>query len=217
MSGEPETPFVDPEEARTGLLLFAPADTGPTFPDELAAVLATGAVAALVLADASPFSRGARERCRAAGVACLALDDPELARMLRADGVHLGNPTAVPEVRRRLGTSALIGADCGRSRHAAMVAGEEGADYVMFGVEPGRHDAVPLLAELCGWWTGLFVLPCAVDLRGLDADPAALAGAGADFAAVREAVWQHPAGAARGALDLRRRLDEGLGQRQGSP
>jgi thiamine-phosphate pyrophosphorylase len=217
VSGEPEIPFVDPEEARTGLLLFAPADTGPTFPDELAAVLATGAVAALVLADASPFSRGARERCRAAGVACLALDDPELARMLRADGVHLGNPTAVPEVRRRLGTSALIGADCGRSRHAAMVAGEEGADYVMFGVEPGRHDAVPLLAELCGWWTGLFVLPCAVDLRGLDADPAALAGAGADFVAVREAVWQHPAGAARGALDLRRRLDEGLGQRQGSP
>src|SRR5256885_7200758 len=44
---------------------------------------------------------------------------------------------------------------------------------------------------------------------------AALAGAGADFVAVRGAVWQHPAGAARGALDLRRRLDEGLGQRQG--
>jgi thiamine-phosphate pyrophosphorylase len=98
-----------------------------------------------------------------------------------------------------------------------MVAGEEGADYVMFGAGPSRHDAIPVLAELCGWWSGLFVLPCAADLRGLDADPAALAGAGADFVAVREAVWQHPAGAARAALELRRRLDEGLGQRQGSP
>ena len=92
-----------------------------------------------------------------------------------------------------------------------MVAGEEGADYVMFGVEPGRHDAVPLLVELCGWWTGLFVLPCAVDLRGLDADPAALAGAGADFVAVREAVWQHPAGAARGALDSAAAAGRGAG------
>lgn len=217
MSGEPEGPWISPEEARTGLLLWAPADPGPAFPDELAAALATGAAAAVVIGAADSVSRTARDRCRSSGVACLALNDPELARTLRADGVHLGDAAGVPEARRRLGTGALIGADCGRSRHAAMVAGEEGADYVMFGVEPGRHDAVPLLAELCGWWTGLFVLPCAVDLRGLDADPAALAGAGADFVAVREAVWQHPAGAARGALDLRRRLDEGLGQRQGSP
>ena len=217
MSGEPEGPWIDPEEARTGLLLFEPTDPGPAFPDELAAALAAGAAAAVVLGAADPVSRAARDRCRAAGVACLALDDPELARTLRADGVHLGDPAGVPEARRRLGTGALIGVDCGRSRHAAMVAGEEGADYVMFGVEPGRHDAVSLLAELCGWWSGLFVLPCAVDLRGLDADPAALAAAGADFVAVREAVWRHPGGAAEAALELRRRLDEGLGQRQGSP
>ena len=80
-----------------------------------------------------------------------------------------------------------------------MVAGEEGADYVMFGVEPRRHDAVPLLAELCGWWAGLFVIPCAVDLARPRRRSRSLTEAGADFMAVREDVWHHPAGAAESA------------------
>lgn len=217
MSGEPEGPWISPEEAQAGLLLWASADLGPAFPDELAAVLATGAVTALVLADGGAASRAARERCRAAGVACLAVDDPGLTQALRADGVHLGDPAGVAEARRRLGTGALVGADCGRSRHLAMVAGEDGADYVMFRAEPGLDDPTPLLAELCGWWAGLSVLPCAVDLRELEADPAPLVRAGADFVAVRDAVWRHPSGVARAALELRGRLDEGLRQRQGSP
>jgi thiamine-phosphate pyrophosphorylase len=94
-----------------------------------------------------------------------------------------------------------------------MVAGEEGADYVTFGAEPSAA------ADLCAWWSDLFVLPCAVDLRGVaepEVEPPVRAGA--DFLVVRDAVWNHPEGAAAAAAGLRRRMDAARGQRhQGSP
>jgi thiamine-phosphate pyrophosphorylase len=103
-----------------------------------------------------------------------------------------------------LGADALIGAACGRSRHDAMVAGEDGADYVTFG---GDAETV---AELCAWWAELFTLPCAADLRGTDGEGLAeMVAAGADFVALDEAaVWSHPAGAAAACEALGRRLDE---------
>ena len=42
-------------------------------------------------------------------------------------------PSRSRQPRRQLGRERLIGVACGLSRHAAMVAGEAGADYVLFG------------------------------------------------------------------------------------
>ncbi|HEX8374791.1 MAG TPA: thiamine phosphate synthase, partial [Geminicoccaceae bacterium] len=186
----------EPSPSSAGLLLWAPAAPGPGFAAELAGVLATGTVAAVVapaVADEGVDWRPARQACHEAGVAFLVGDDLDRARgPLAADGVHLLEAARVPGARGLLGADALIGASCGRSRHDAMVAGEDGADYVTFA---GDAETV---AELCAWWAELFTLPCAADLRGTDG--AGLAGmvvAGADFLALDEtAVWSHPDGAA---------------------
>jgi thiamine-phosphate pyrophosphorylase len=169
--------------------------------------LAAGTVAAVVApaVAAVPVDwRPARQACREARVAFLVGDDLELARALAADGVHLLEAARVPGARGLLGADALIGASCGRSRHEAMVAGEDGADYVTF-----AGDAEDV-AELCAWWAELFTLPCAADLRGTDGSGSAeMVSAGADFVAVDgAAVWSHPAGAAAACAELGRELDE---------
>jgi thiamine-phosphate pyrophosphorylase len=72
--------------------------------------------------------------CRAAGVPLLINDEPALARLVGAHGVHLGrdDPT-IAEARGMLGPSALIGATCHDSLELALAAARAGADYVAFG------------------------------------------------------------------------------------
>jgi thiamine-phosphate pyrophosphorylase len=146
-------------------------------------------------------------------VAFLVGDDLELARSLAADGIHLLEAARVPGARGLLGADALVGAACGRSRHDAMVAGEDGADYVTF-----AGDAEDV-AELCEWWAELFTLPCAADLRGTDGGGLAeMVSAGADLVAVDEvAVWSAPAGAAAACRELGARLDEARRGRGAGP
>src|SRR3546814_12736377 len=69
--------------------------------------------------------------------------------------VHIGQEDAAyAEARRRVGADAIVGVTCHDSRHLAMVAAEDGADYVAFGAfyptttkaspksraEPGRSE-----------------------------------------------------------------------------
>ncbi|HZF46752.1 MAG TPA: thiamine phosphate synthase, partial [Sphingomonadaceae bacterium] len=120
-------------------------------------------------------------------------DSISLAKRIKADGVHLGQSDGtVKEARDRLGREAQIGMTCHASRHLAMEAGEEGADYVAFGAffptttKETEHRAEP---ELLAWWSALFEIPC-VAIGGITPDNCdALIEAGADFLAVSGAVW----------------------------
>ncbi len=123
-------------------------------------------------------------------------DDVALALALGADGVHLSDPAGVGAARARIGPDRILGASCGGSRHAAMLAGEDGADYIAFG-EHGR--VLPALLELVAWWSELFVLPCLAEGAFDAGSVAPLVGAGADFIEVSGAVWDHPDGAAAAA------------------
>jgi thiamine-phosphate pyrophosphorylase len=80
------------------------------------------------------------------------------------------------------------------SRHDAMLAGESGVDYVMFGGLDSEDDSAAIV-ERTAWWAEIFTLPCIAYARTLD-DVAPLAAAGADFIALDDAVWEHPQGAA---------------------
>lgn len=146
-------------------------------PDPL---LAIEAVAGLIL-EGEPKA-GLVARIHAAGRAAFLIDDVEGVRPLGADGVLLRDPSAVAEARRTLDRGELIGAMVGQTRHAAMVAGEDGADYVLFGaagaVPAGGLEA---LAAHVAWWTGIAVLPCVVAGRLSLDDARRLASAGADF------------------------------------
>ena len=187
--------------ARPGLLLFVPAEIEP---ERLRAALSAGGIVGVVIEPADPRAPALRALCRAATVACLIADDAAGALRLDADGVHLEATGDVPKARGELGDRAIIGVTVGLSHHAAMVAGEDGADYVMAAAAPGAPGAALDLADFCTWWSELFVLPCAVDVRGHDGRPAELVAAGADFISVQEAVWNggpDPAAAVRGLLE----------------
>ena len=77
-------------------------------------------------------------------MAALIADDAQLARTLRADGVHLGitkEPAgAYAEARSILGPRGIVGVDPGISRHDAMTLAEDGADYLAFGAPPDLKD-----------------------------------------------------------------------------
>ncbi len=149
-----------------------------------------------------------RPVCGARGVAFLLQDEVDRALELGADGVHLGSPEAVAAARAALGAQRILGASCDRSREAAVVAGEAGADYIAFGAPDRPPDAPPdaAVVELVDWWSGLFVLPCLVDGDTAVQDCPALARAGADFIGVSSGVWRHPAGPAAAVAELRRAI-----------
>jgi thiamine-phosphate pyrophosphorylase len=203
-------PWIDAEEAPSGLLLMAPELPGPAFLDSLSAALATGTVLAFVTGPRAGDWEAARRLCRERQVACLALDSVASARSLGADGLHLGDPAGVAPAREAMGAAALIGAECGSSRHAAMIAGEAGADYVLF--RAGDRDAS--LVELCRWWSELFVLPCAAAPEDGEEGVAPLVAAGVDLIAARELVWDHPDGVEVAARRLAERIATGQRQRQ---
>ncbi|HFD17044.1 MAG TPA: hypothetical protein ENJ38_12180 [Rhodospirillales bacterium] len=196
MSGEGD--WLEPEEQRCRLLLAVSADAlGPEQDAVLGALLARPEVAGLLLeageAGQAVLARW-HDRCRTAAAALLLVDAVEPVAAGLADGVHLRDWKRVPEVRGRLGEAALLGADCDLSRHAAMVAGENGADYVMFGAQETASEAdAERTVELCAWWSELFVLPCAAVIPPVPALAHRLARVGAGFLVVAPALREAPA------------------------
>ena len=127
-------------------------------------------------------------------VATLVENDPRLAARAGADGAHVdGAGEALADALASLHPERIVGAGALALRDDAMVAGERGVDYVMFG-EPRPDGAQPPLAETLervGWWAEIFETPCVAYAAALDA-VAPLREAGADFIALSEAVWRAP-------------------------
>jgi thiamine-phosphate pyrophosphorylase len=120
------------------------------------------------------------------GVAVL-FDDADLALKLRADGVHLADPTLVTQARRTVGSDAIVGVACPLERHAAMEAGEAGADYVQF--QPG---IAPEDLELIAWWTEMMMVPSVVAGNFTPESARAFIEVGADFLAPDPDIWFRP-------------------------
>lgn len=177
----------------------------PDFVEALKAALGGGPVAAfqLRLKDVADdvVLRAAEALlpvCKDHDVAFLLNDRADFAKACGADGVHLGQSDgSIKEARALLGADAQIGRTCHDSRHLAMEAGEDGADYVAFGAfyetttKPSHYRPAP---EILSWWTTISQLPC-VAIGGITpANAAPIVAAGADFIAVVNAVWLHPEG-----------------------
>lgn len=125
-------------------------------------------------------------------------DRPDLAKEMGCDGVHIGqDDTPYKKAREIMGKDAIIGVTCHDSKHLAMIAGEQGADYVAFGAfyptdtKQPKSKAEPWILE---WWTTMFEIPC-VAIGGITTDNATpLIEAGADFIAVCGGIWNHSKG-----------------------
>lgn len=124
------------------------------------------------------------------GAMLLLADLPRLVKEAEADGAHLSDPSTVQTTRASLKES-IVGAGNLASRHDAMIAGEAGADYVMFG-EPtadGKRPGFDAITERISWWSELFQLPC-IAYAGNESEIPHLVQAGADFVALgEEALW----------------------------
>lgn len=131
-------------------------------------------------------------------VAFIVNDSPHLAKEFHCDGVHIGQQDApYAEARALLGDDCIVGVTCHDSRHLAMEAAEQGADYVAFGAFfPTSTKDVKIQAELSllSWWSDIFEIPC-VAIGGITVDNCQpLIESGADFLAVSSGVWDFEAG-----------------------
>lgn len=212
-----------PEDRCRLYLITPPAFEAEEFAGQLRAALAGGDVASVQLrlkdvAD-SEILRAAeilKPIVQEAGVAFLINDRADIAKMVGADGVHLGQSDgSLAEARALLGPDAAIGVTCHASRHLAFEAGEGGADYVAFGAfyptttKEVEHTAEP---EILTWWDDLAEIP-AVAIGGITAENAGtLATAGAHFVAASSAVWDNPDGPEAAVTAFNRVLDEAAGE-----
>ncbi|MEQ1715759.1 MAG: thiamine phosphate synthase, partial [Hyphomicrobium sp.] len=109
------------------------------------------------------------------------------------------------EAREILGARFIVGVDAGRSRDVAMSLGEDGADYIAFGIPPHVEDRETAFArqlELISWWSEIFEPPCVAFDVADDAAAFDLAAANADFVALAIDLSQPPEEAARRVKDF---------------
>jgi thiamine-phosphate pyrophosphorylase len=190
---------------RQRLYLITPlVDDAASFAPELERALGSGDVAAVLLRLAQGGERSLIERVKTIGAAVQSHDialivdgHPEIVARAGADGSHLTGVTAFAAALATLKPDRIAGAGGLRSRHDAMLAGETGADYVMFG-EPrrdGRRPAFEETQERLTWWAELFEIPCVAYAASKD-EFAPLAHTGADFLALGDWIWPAPGSAA---------------------
>jgi thiamine-phosphate pyrophosphorylase len=92
-----------------------------------------------------------------------------------------------------------------------MLAGEAGADYVMFG-EPDRHGQRPSfdnVQERLTWWAELFEIPC-VAYAGDRNEVGPLSRTGADFIALGDWLWSAPEGVAKAIANAAAAIHEAV-------
>jgi thiamine-phosphate pyrophosphorylase len=172
--------------------------------------LLTGADVAAVLVrlkPTDPRSMISRVKALAGAIqdrgAALLLDGHvDLVARAGADGAHLSGIEALHAALPTLKPDRIAGVGALRTRHDSMSAGEQGADYVLFG-EPdarGQRPSVEAIAERLQWWAELFEPPC-VGFAASREEAFEFAAAGADFVLVGDFIWNDPRGAAAALMD----------------
>ncbi|MDQ6702765.1 MAG: thiamine phosphate synthase [Pseudomonadota bacterium] len=203
----PELLRAMPKDAPRFYLITPPISDWTPYPLLFEAAMAVCDVACVLLRIAAHDEDEAEKIVRALaplvqrhGVACLVADDPQLAVRANADGVHIeGAGERLQSALRALRPGHIVGAGEVPTRHAAMIAAEAGADYLMFGGPSGGEPHASIL-ERVAWWAEIFNVPCAGYAHDLGAI-GDLVHAGADFIALGDAVFADPRGAAAALRD----------------
>jgi thiamine-phosphate pyrophosphorylase len=181
---------------------------------EIDAVLAAADVAAVLLRLNDGDERTLIRRAKSVAdivqrrdIALLIDSRPEIVARSSADGAHLAGINAFAAAVSALKPDRIAGCGGLRSRHDAMLAGETGADYVMFGEPDRRGNRPPLEAveDRLNWWAELLEIPC-IGYAASEDEVRPLATAGADFVALGEWIWTHPRGAREAVADAGKNL-----------
>lgn len=139
---------------------------------------------------------------QALGLAVLMADvEPRVVSHLKADGLHVSNMEFnLLDLRLSLPKEAMIGRDCATSRHAAMEAAEQGADYV------GFHQKAQTGGEpLVKWWNDLAEIP-SVPLDAATLQEAIILAKHSDFIRPSDEMWHSAAMARQVITELNAKL-----------
>lgn len=141
-------------------------------------------------------ARALQTLCRGHGVPLIVNDHVEMAEMVGAAGVHLGDTDeSIGAVRARLGSQAIVGASCYNDIERAQRAAAAGASYVAFGSffpSVNKPHAVRASLDLLREAKRVLAVPI-VAIGGITADNApALITAGVDAIAVISALFSAP-------------------------
>lgn len=215
-----KTPTPAPPAPRLYLATPPVADTVALVP-VLRELLAAADIAAVLvrLADADDRTKINRVKALAPAIqnvgAALLLDGhSDLVARTGADGAHVSGLDAFKAALDLLKPERIVGVGGLHSRHDSMVAGEAGADYVLFGeVEPeGHRPSAEAIAERLGWWAELFEPPC-VGYAETEDEAEGFAAAGADFTMVGDAIWGDARGPQAALAGLVTRIGKGYAAR----
>ncbi len=169
---------------------------------QLPALLSAADVAAVLLRLAPGDERSIIQRAKVlappvqkAGAALLLDGHYEQVARSGSDGANISGVEAMQEAMPTLKPDRILGVGGLVTRRDAMVAGEAGADYVLFG-EPdanGERPSAEAICERLDWWAELFEPPCVGFAATLD-EARMFASAGADFILVGDMIWQDSRG-----------------------
>ena len=146
-----------------------------------------------------------------AGAAALIAGDSRTAGRVKADGLHIaGGVEDLAEAVEKFSPRLIVGGGNAQERHRALELGELQPDYIFFGKLNGdiKPEAHPKNLALAEWWASMVEIPCIV-MGGTDAASAlAIAETGAEFAALRLAVFAEPGRAASIVQETNATLDQ---------
>ncbi len=130
---------------------------------------------------------------QAGGAAAIVYRDTQAAGRSGADGVHVD--TSLEDLKLAIESfqpDRIVGTGGTKLKHDAMELAETGADYIFFGKLDldEKAEAHSKTLSAASWWAELFETPCVAlggnTLETLDE----VAATGADFIALKDAVWQ---------------------------
>lgn len=146
-----------------------------------------------------------------AGAAALVAGDTRVAGRAKADGLHVtGNAAELADAVEKFSPKLIVGGGNATDRHHALEMGEIRPDYVFFGKIDGdiKPEAHPKNVALGEWWASMIEIPCIV-MGGTDPESAlAVAASGAEFVALRLAVFAEPEQASVIVAQVNALLDE---------
>jgi thiamine-phosphate pyrophosphorylase len=161
--------------------------------------LAGGDVASVILPDYGSDETTFQKRAellvpliQKAGAAALICGDTRIAGRVKADGLHIaGHAEALGEAIAAHAPKMIVGGGLAKERHTALDIGGKRPDYIFFGKLDGdiKPDAHPKNLALAEWWSSMIEIPCVV-MGGTDPQSALeVALSGAEFVALRLAVF----------------------------
>jgi thiamine-phosphate pyrophosphorylase len=206
-------------ENRCRLVLIVPdMDDAATQATALADALRGGDVASVIVPQYGLDDGAFQKRAEAlvpiiqkAGAAALIAGDTRVAGRVKADGLHItGNAADLEEAIEKFVPKLIVGGGHPTDRHTALEVGEARPDYVFFGKLDGdiKPEAHPKNVALGEWWASMIEIPCIV-MGGTDPSSVLdVAGSGAEFVALRMAVFADPAAAPSIVSQINALLDE---------